>query len=47
MKKTFGYKNKGVIISLFNESQSYFNQYKDLLEGNKEEAQKKIKYCRE
>ena len=42
MKKTFGYKNKGVIISLFNESQSYFNQYKDLLEGNKEEAQKKL-----
>ena len=41
-KKTFGYKSKEVIISLFNESQLYFNQYKDLLEGNKEEAQKKL-----
>ena len=41
-KKTFGYKNKEVIISLFNESQLCFSQYKDLLEGNKEEAQKKL-----
>lgn len=28
MKKTFGYKNKGVIISLFNESQSYLTSIK-------------------
>lgn len=41
-KKAFGYKNKDVIISLFNESQLCFSQYKDLLEGNKEEAQKKL-----
>lgn len=42
MKKKFGYKSKDVIISLFNESQSYFIQYADLLEGNKEEAQKRL-----
>lgn len=41
-EKIYNYKNKNVIISLFNEGQSYYKRYEELLEGNKVEAQKKL-----
>lgn len=34
--------DKNVIISLFNESQSYYKKYKELIDGNSIEAQKVI-----
>ena len=40
--RNYNYKDKNVIISLFNESQSHYKKYKDLLDGNSIEAQKEI-----
>ena len=41
-RKKYNYKDKNVIISLFNESQSHYKRYEDLLEGNRSEAQKEL-----
>lgn len=41
-RKKYNYKDKNVIISLFNESQSHYKRYEDLLEGNRGEAQKEL-----
>lgn len=38
--RNYNYKDKNVIISLFNESQSYYKKYKELIDGNSIEAQK-------
>ena len=40
--RNYNYKDKNVIISLFNESQSYYKKYKELIDGNSIEAQKLI-----
>lgn len=40
--RNYNYKDKNVIISLFNESQSYYKKYKELIDGNSIEAQKVI-----
>ena len=40
--RNYNYKDKNVIISLFNESQSHYKKYKDLLDGNSIEAQKEL-----
>lgn len=41
-KKIYNYKDKKVIISLFNESQSHYKRYEELVEGNATEAQKEL-----
>lgn len=41
-KKIYNYKDKNIIISLFNESQSHYRQYENLFEGNKEKSQKEL-----
>lgn len=41
-RKKYNYKDENVIISLFNESQSHYKRYEDLLEGNRGEAQKEL-----
>ena len=38
----FKYKDKKVIISIFNESQAHFKRYKELVSGNATEAQKEL-----
>lgn len=40
--KTYGYKDKKIIISLFNESQTYYNKYKELRGGNVNQSQKEL-----
>lgn len=41
-KRAYNYKDKGIIISLFNESQAYYKRYEDLIEGNQNKAQKEL-----
>lgn len=41
-RKKYNYKDKKVIVSLFNESQSHHNRYVELKEGNPEEAQREL-----
>lgn len=40
--RNYNYKDKNVIISLFNESQSHYKKYTELIDGNSSEAQKEL-----
>ena len=40
--RNYNYKDKNVNISLFNESQSHYKKYTELIDGNSSEAQKEL-----
>ena len=41
-RKNYSYKDKNVIISVFNESQVHYRKYEELIGGNPSEAQKEL-----